>query len=159
MDTLPQKHPRITQVYAVVFDENGDILIGRESEEKGWVICGGSPEEGETIEETLRRELIEELDVTVNNIHLLGAQEVEWKKSEKAKRSEKYYQIRMIADIDELLPQTIDPAHHIVWERKIVPASQITEYVSWGVIGEALFYDAIKLWKAQSASRDSLLSR
>lgn len=150
MDTLPVKHPRITQVYAVVFDNQGNILIGRQNADSPWVICGGSPENGETIEQTLQRELLEELDVTVKNIMLLGVQEVEWKKSKKSKKGEKHYQVRMIADIDELLPQTTDPAHNIVWERKIVPAQEITNYVSWGVIGEALFKDAILLWKTRN---------
>src|SRR6266571_1170567 len=64
------------QVYGVVFNAEGEILL---IQEKGkWKIPGGTPEGDETAEETLRRELIEEADVTIKELVPVGVQRVEY---------------------------------------------------------------------------------
>lgn len=134
----------ITQVYGVCFNDKNEILIGRQSKDGQWQICGGHPEKGETIEETLKREILEELDVKIKNIKLLGVQ----KSTSEGKESETIYQVRCVCGVDELLPQTIDPADNVMWERKFVPADKVTTYIRWGVTGDTMFEDAIKLWKS-----------
>jgi len=57
------------------------------------------------------------------------------------------YQSRFISKLKKLLPQTLDPATDNTWERKFVPASEITNHVKWGETGEAMFRDAIELSK------------
>jgi ADP-ribose pyrophosphatase YjhB (NUDIX family) len=131
----------VTQVYGICFNENGEILICRESKKGNWLIPGGHPEKGESIESTLQRELSEEVDVKVKNIKILGVQRVDIPDSP----SKTHYQVRCICLIEKLLPQTPDPASGNTWERKLVPADKITEYVKWGVVGEQMFKNAIEL--------------
>ena len=106
-------------------------------------IPGGTPEGNETPEETLKRELIEEADVTVSKMLPLGAQKVvELNNPNKSP----YYQYRYICFIEELLPQTPDPDNGLIYNRLLVPSSVVTEHVKWGITGEALFKDAIELF-------------
>lgn len=46
-----EKYSPITQVYGIVFNNKGEILVCRESKEGGWIIPGGHPEEGESTED------------------------------------------------------------------------------------------------------------
>lgn len=139
-----EKHQPITQVYGVVFNNKGEILICREKETGEWQIPGGHPEEGESVSQTLERELFEEVDVTVKSIIPLGTQRISFPDNPEKSI---IYQVRCIATLDKLLPQTIDPASGNVWQRKFVPPNEITQHVSWGITGNAMFQDAITLKK------------
>ena len=145
------KYKPVGQVYGIVFNEKEEILIARPGPEDPWAIPGGTPEKGETIEQALQREFLEEVDVKVKNILPLGTQKVE------AEDGSITHQLRCIALLDHLLPQTIDPdpTKNTVWERKFVPAENATEYVKWGKIGEAMFRDAIQLYKTLSGGGHS----
>src|SRR3989344_5525913 len=66
----------IKQVYVLVIDSKTSVLICREDSTKDWQLPGGKPEAGESIKETLDRELLEEVDVTVQTIVDLGYNEV-----------------------------------------------------------------------------------
>ncbi|SRR5260221_2948764 len=134
----------ITQVYGVCFNGEDEILIARKVGDEKWIIPGGTPEDDETIEETLKREMVEEADIKIKNIKLVGAQ----KAYPVDKPEEHYYQVRCICEVDELLPQTPDPAEGVNWERKFVPANKVTNYVKWGNTGDRMFKDAIKLFKS-----------
>ena len=139
-----EKYSPITQVYGVIFDDEGNILIGRESKYGSWIIPGGHPEKGESIEETLKRELLEEVDVEIENIKPLGVQKVTF--PDDSDKNKAIYQVRCIAKLKKLNPQTPDPANGNTWEREYVLSNQITEYVKWGKTGEAMFNDAIELY-------------
>jgi len=142
IDNLENYYP-ITQVYGIVFNNNSEILVCRESKESGWIIPGGHPEKGESNEETLKRELLEEVDVEVEDIKPLGVQKVTFPDNEDPDKA--IYQVRCIAKLKILNPQTPDPANGNTWERKFVPASEVTNYVKWGETGKAMFKDAIDL--------------
>lgn len=133
------------QVYGIVFNQAGEILL---IQEKGkWKIPGGTPEGKETDIDTLKRELTEEADVTVSKVLPLGAQRVDYPNNPNKQEGNLYYQLRYICLVDELLPQTPDPDTGITNPRKYVPANQITQYVKWGEVGNAMFDDAISLFK------------
>lgn len=136
----------VTQVYGIVFNDKGEILIVRANENDKWQIPGGTPEGSETWEQTLNRELIEEADVTVKNAKFLGAQKVEQDVDGVPTLSS--YQLRYFGILDKLLDQTIDPdvTKSFIWQRKFVPASEITEYVKWGDLGKSMFDDAVKMY-------------
>ncbi len=142
-----EKYTPVVQVYGIVFNDNNEILIGQSKPGSSWTIPGGSTEPRETIEETLRRELVEEVDVTVSKIFPLGAQKVEPQDAEN--KSDAYYQIRCVALLDKLLPQTPDPdpKHGRTWERKFVPMEKVTKYVHWGKTGAVIFREAVDLYK------------
>ena len=140
-----EKYSPVSQVYGIVFNAKGEILIARKKPEGGWGISGGTPEAGESVEETLRRELKEEVDVSVSKIIPLGAQKVVLFGDDEGKST--LYQLRYIALLKELLPQTPDPDSGFIWERQFVPAKDISDYVKWGDSGDAMFEDAIHLFK------------
>ncbi|HEX6976848.1 MAG TPA: NUDIX hydrolase [Patescibacteria group bacterium] len=135
----------ITQVYGVCFNDKNEILIARKEGMGEWIIPGGHPEKDETIEETLKREMIEEADIKVKNIKVVGVQKV----NPKDAPEKYYYQVRCVCLVDELLPQTPDPDNGKNWERKFVPSNQVTKHVKWGEIGEAMFKAAITSNKRQ----------
>jgi len=133
-----EKYSPITQVYGIIFDDEGKILIGRDSKGGSWIIPGGHPEKGESVEETLKREVLEEVDVEINNIKPLGVQKATF--PDDPDKSKVVYQVRCT-------PQTPDPANDSTWERKFVSSEKINKYVKWGSTGAAMFEDAISLFK------------
>jgi len=136
------------QVYGVCFNDKNEILICKSKEDGPWQIAGGHPEGEESFEDTLSREYLEEVDVKIKNIHLLGAQ-LAYPTSNPERKG---YQVRCICEVEELLPQTPDPASGSTWIRKFVPMEDVTKHVQWSVAGDAMFSDAIKLWKETQAS-------
>jgi 8-oxo-dGTP pyrophosphatase MutT (NUDIX family) len=140
----------ITHVHGVVFNTAGDILIGRPSGGGSWTLFGGKIEPGETVEQAWRRELLEEGDVTVGGVYILGVQKVEVPEDLHGKEYP-YFQVRCAALLDALLPQTPDPdaVGGATWERKFVPAPDIEQYVLWGENGHAMFEEAMSLYIAE----------
>lgn len=130
-----QKYSPLTQAYAICYNDQGEALVLDQKGDGAWTLPGGTVEPGETTVETLQREVMEEADITITDIKLLGVQEVISDKP-------MHYQTRYIAKIKELLPQTIDPAKGRIHERKFVPISQINEYLKWGLTGQAIFAKA-----------------
>lgn len=137
----------VTQVYGICFNEKGEILVHSDAG-SAWGIPGGTPEEGENFEETLRRELLEEVDVEVEKCIPLGAQLVSVPNNPNKVQGDRFYQLRYVCIGTKALPQTPDPDNGRVHDRKFVPMEQITEVVKWGKSGAALFKDAIELYKS-----------
>lgn len=137
------KYSPITQAYAVCYNHKGEALILDQKGDKSWTLPGGTVEPGETTIQTLEREVMEEADIAITNIKLLGVQEV---KSARPLQ----YQCRYLVKIKDLLPQTIDPAKGRIHERKFIPASQINAYLKWGRTGQTIFDKAEELIKLSS---------
>ncbi len=137
----------ITQVYGICFNNKGEILICRSVNTGKWQIPGGKPEGVESIEETLIRELDEEVTITVKNIRILGVQKVTYPNNPNTVEGDIFYQARMICDLDELSPSRPDPDNGKTWERDFVPSANVHEFVPWGDLGKAMFQDATDLWK------------
>ena len=137
------KYKPCTQVYGICFSKDKQILL---IDNKGMrAIPGGRPEKNEIPEETLRRELIEEADVTVIKMFPLGVQKVVEKN---IPEKSAYFQYRYICLLDELLPRTPDPDNGIIHPRLLVPFSEVTKHVKWGKTGDSMFKDAIKLYNS-----------
>lgn len=112
----------ITQVSGLVFDENGFLLIVHVDEQ--WALPGGKPEKFETPEQTLMREVWEEANVTIKNIHFLGAVKVVPDNPEKAP----HYQLRYRADVQNI------EEYQMLYEatrRAFVGENQIDCYILW----------------------------
>jgi len=139
----------ITQVYGICFDNRGEILICRESPRDKWQLPGGKPESGESIKETLKREFFEEVNVKIKNIKVLGVQKVEFPNNPNKAEGETFYQLRCVCELEDLLPPSPDPATGKIWERRFVPTDQISQYIRWGEIGEAMFQKAVGIWKVK----------
>lgn len=139
-----------TQCYGVCFNHTGEILVQRKDQDHNWSLPGGTVEDGESPEETLKREFIEEVDVSLKNIKLLGGQKVVFVKGENTitkKGTNNFYQLRYYCEVDELQPQTPDPDNGVTRERMFVEAGKINDLVRWGTTGEAIFSRAKALWK------------
>jgi len=113
----------ITQVYGVCFDKSGNVLIMR-TPGKSWNIPGGSPELGETPETTLKREIEEEVDISISQNIMIGYFEVVSDKPT-------IYQLRYAAIIDRIKPQTIDPATNVINERKLIKPNEFFDYIEY----------------------------
>lgn len=129
----------IRQVYGVVFSNDGRVLL--RIEDGRYKLTGGRPEKGESFEETLRREYIEELNVELTDIHYLGyllAQD----------HDEKYAQVRMIARIKDIGESCIDPDRGKMYGRKLVAIDSVKDYLSYGdEAGNQMLEDAIIMAK------------
>jgi ADP-ribose pyrophosphatase YjhB (NUDIX family) len=104
-----EKYSPVTQVYGIIFNNKGEIFVCRESKEGVWIIPGDYPEKGESTEETLKRELLEELDVEVDDIKPLGVQKVTFPDDKDPDKA--IYQIRCIAKLKKLNLQIPDPSN------------------------------------------------
>ena len=133
-----------TQVYGICFDNHGGILVIDEKGTGAWKIAGGTPEEGETPEQTLIRELLEEADVELAELLPVGVQKVEELFPDKD-HPKVYYQWRFAGKIAKLHPQTPDPDTGRIYQRKFVSTTEINKMVKWGEIGRAMFVAAIRV--------------
>jgi 8-oxo-dGTP pyrophosphatase MutT (NUDIX family) len=97
---VPEDLP-VRQVYGIAFSNDGRILL--RIEDGKYKLTGGRPESGESFEETLLREYVEELNVNLVEAHYLGYLLVE-------EDGNKYAQVRMIARIKDILENHIDIA-------------------------------------------------
>ena len=132
----------IRQAYGILFDEQGKIIIVRVTPDGRWSLPGGTVEPGEYYEETLVREIMEEADVLVENITPIGYQEIIDIKEGKSIPS--HYQLRYVATIKEVLPQTIDPGHGTIPERLFIKPSEFLTYCPWGITGEHMMKKAVE---------------
>lgn len=136
-ENLDVTDKKVTQVSGYVFDNEGKLLIVHNKETNTWTIPGGHLEKGETREETLKRELMEEACVTLKDINYLGAVEVV--------ENETYYQTRYTAHINKVLEFKEE------WEideRKFVTIKDLPNYITWanGVTFKAQIDSALNFW-------------
>ncbi|HLQ33231.1 MAG TPA: NUDIX domain-containing protein [Chloroflexota bacterium] len=57
---------------ALIFDEQEHLLLIERSDDRQWAVVGGLMEPGETVEETVRREVHEEVGLELGALQLLG---------------------------------------------------------------------------------------
>lgn len=138
-----------TQSYGICFNSEGKIAI-QKFKDDDWCLPGGTIENGEDQLAALKREFIEEVDIKIKNITLLGAQKVEYLKGHNP-HPEKgggdlFYQLRFYCEVDEVLPQTPDPDKGEIRDRMFVKPEEITNYFDWGNTGKAIFKQAVDLW-------------
>lgn len=71
-----KKKEILPAVSAVIFNEQGDILMQRRADTKKWCIISGHVEFGETVEEAIVREVREEIEVESQVHRLIGVYSV-----------------------------------------------------------------------------------
>jgi ADP-ribose pyrophosphatase YjhB (NUDIX family) len=129
----------ITQASGVCFDEHGKILLLKQ-EGKKWNIPGGTLEENETPEETLRREVYEETTVRLGQCVPIAYQEV-YEDGRLMK-----YQVRFACLVDSIEPQQPDPDKGKIHQRIFVEPERVMEYVEYPQFKE-LFDLAVQWYK------------
>jgi ADP-ribose pyrophosphatase YjhB (NUDIX family) len=135
-DMLPQE--KISQCYGVCFWEN-KIAIVLNGKHDTWGLVGGSVEEGETLEETLTRELHEE-----GNLKLIKAIPIGYQKVYNIQEGTEVYQLRYCCLVEKYGEFEKDPGGNIT-ELKWIDPLQAKEYFDWGEIGERIIQRAQEL--------------
>ncbi|MDO8467841.1 MAG: NUDIX hydrolase [Nanoarchaeota archaeon] len=134
------KLKNVKQIYGICFDNLDKICIINVT--GNWTLPGGTPEKGESFEQTLMREVDEEADIEIKNIKPIGYNKIEQIKN---RVKSTFYQLRYIANIVKIKPQTIDPAHNKIPKRKFISPEEFLEYCPWGKTGEKMINEAVRL--------------
>ena len=135
----------ITQVYGYCFDDSGRVLLLKDGDT--FTLPGGKPEFDESIEDTLRREVLEEAQTIIDDILFIGYQRVEG--DNQWFNGKPYSQLRMIARIEKMLSNAIDPATGRQYERFLYTPQQVQNTLQWGESGQAQIYAACRLATAR----------
>lgn len=133
-------YDKCSQVYGVCFV--GDkIVVGHGKTSKtdtGWNLIGGHIEKGESFEETLRREILEESNMELLSYLPVGVQKVV------SSNGEFKYQLRYVAKVRPYGDFKIDPAGSVS-EIKLIDPKDYRHYFDWGEIGERIITRATEL--------------
>lgn len=118
----------------------GDELVIVYSETKGyWTPPGGGVEPGETVEEAIVREVLEETNMRVLKQRVIGYQEV----SEPHRLT---IQVRSVCIVEPIGPFVADAdPEGDVTEIKLIDPKDIKGYFDWGEIGEHILTRALSI--------------
>ena len=98
------------------------------------ILPGGTTEEGESPEETLKREAWEEANLHITNIELLGMQKIKMNEEHADYGVKEFYQARYVCDVKRAEALTPDPDTGFVWKRMFVNSTELEECLDWGAI-------------------------
>ena len=146
---------KITQVYGIIFTMDGRILlkVERKKEDRVYSLAGGKPESyDKDMEETLRRELLEEINTTIKCPILVGYQLVD-----EGNTKEPYAQVRMAALIDNIGLKKIDSDNGKLYDRLLTTPSRAIELLDWGETGKQQIEAAYKIAKEKFNIKNSNL--
>ena len=129
---------RCKQTYAVCFCDD-QMVIGYGRAKKSWGLIGGTIEKGETLEQTLRREIKEE-----SNMEILSFVPIGYQKVIDTRDNSFVYQLRYVAIVKPFGPFISDPADAIT-EIKLIDPKDYKKYFDWGKIGDRIIERALEL--------------
>ncbi|MFA5828414.1 MAG: NUDIX domain-containing protein [Candidatus Shapirobacteria bacterium] len=122
---LPDPSLKVSQVSAYCIYIKKLILV---KNKRGWGIPGGHPEDHETCEQALKRELYEEVGIEKNfQSKLIGWMKVE-DPGNPGLEGKVSIQLRYVIILDELPAFTPNPE---IFERRLVDINDFDKYVSW----------------------------
>lgn len=128
----------IRQVYGIVFSESGEVVLRVDNDK--YKLTGGKPEAKDAnLEETLKREYLEELNIEIKDIYYLGYLLVE-------ENNERYAQVRMIAKVNKIGNNRPDLDNGKMYKRFIANQNNLKKYLQYSdVAGNQMLDDAIIL--------------
>jgi len=134
---------QIKQVYGLVFTNDGRLLLLTEEKEgkTKYSLAGGRPESyDDGIEGTVRRELVEEINVTINTPVIVGYQRVDEEDG-----TAPFAQVRMVALIDKIGEARPDPDTGRTYGRFLVSPLKAVELLNWGEVGYSQIKTAMSI--------------
>lgn len=133
-------YDKCTQVYAVCFYDEKMVIVYNGKKDT-WGLVGGTIEKGESLEETLKREIQEESNMDVLSFLPLGYQKVIDTRDDSV-----FYQLRYVCTTKPYDKFISDPAGHIT-EIKLIDPTDIKQYFDWKKIGDRIMERALELKK------------
>ena len=127
----------IKQVYGVCFYQDKMVIV-YDGKSKTWGLVGGGPEEGESVEDTLKREILEESNMQLIRWRPIGVQEVTDPKGNM------HYELRVACKVRPNVDSEQDSGGGIT-EVKLIDPQSYTQYFDWGEIGKRIVQRAIQL--------------
>lgn len=124
---------RITQVYGIILDREGRVMLRVEKHAGGirYSLGGGRPEPfDDGIEATCRRELLEEVNTEIETPVYIGYQLVD-----EGDGTPPYAQVRMAALIRRIGEKKPDPDNGETYDRYMVSPERAAELLNWGDVG------------------------
>ncbi len=134
-DSIPRD--LCTQIYGFCFCDE-ELLLVFEGDRQAWGPVGGTPEPGETFEETLKREILEESNMEVLKWLPIGYQRVT------EPTGQVIYQLRAVCQVRPFGPFVKDPAGDVEAIKLINPADY-KQYFDWGEVGARIMERALEL--------------
>ncbi|MGD9901734.1 MAG: NUDIX hydrolase [Spirochaetales bacterium] len=134
---------KVKQVYGLVFTKDGRLILMAKERENGIIysLAGGTPEKFDADREvTLRRELMEEINITIGKPIMVGYQEVDEEDGKPA-----YAQVRMVAMLDEIKESQPDPDTGETYKRILTHPKKAIEKLNWGEIGKLLVEEGVRI--------------
>lgn len=132
------EYEKCRQVYGICFCED-KLLIGYGGQKHDWGLVGGTIEEGENFEETLKREIQEE-----SNMEVLKCLPIGFQKVIDTRDDSFVYQLRYVCLVRPFGPFESDPAGGVT-EIKLIDPTDYKKYFDWGKIGQRLIQRSLML--------------
>lgn len=126
----------IVHVHAYCFCE-GKLLVVFDKDKKTWAPPGGHIESGETVEEAVVREVLEESNMRVLKHAPLGFQAI----TEPTKITK---QSRSVCIVEPIGPFVADPDGDII-DIKLIDPKDAKQYFDWGEVGDHLLKRAMEI--------------
>lgn len=124
-----------------IFDDNMRLCMIKLTTKENWSLPGGGVEPyDKNFEDTLRRETDEEADLDLKDIKRLGY----FVGFPRGRPEEADIQLRFVARVDKIKPQTIDPAENEIPQRVFISPEKFDEYSQWGDDGDFQIRKAIE---------------
>lgn len=133
----------IKQVYGVLFNNDERILLLVDGE--NFSLPGGHPESiDRNMEDTLTREVFEEVNISIKNPVLLGYQAVDEEDGTPV-----FAQVRISAVINKIGKTKPDIANGKTYKRLLTTPENAIKLLNWGEIGEKMIKSAVNAARDQ----------
>ena len=131
---------RVQQVYGVLFDKYGRVLLRTDdlTDTSFYTLAGGRTEDSDKdMMDTLKREVLEEVNTTIHSPIIIGYQEVD-----EGNGTPIYAQVRMAAMIDKIGKSRPDPDKGRTYKRLLTTPNRAKQLIDWGEIGDEIMDQA-----------------